>query len=167
MPANAVQTVAIFDASDETVEMLQGLLSSRGYRTVTGHVDHVKSGALDFAAFVTTHTPDAMIWDIAPPYDRNWNFFKLIRTSHLLDACALVLTTTHKQHLDALVGADTGAIEIVGKPYDLHTIVDAVSGSLERERSAGPGRVRLDRESRTDLSPRQALHTPVGTRRPC
>jgi DNA-binding response OmpR family regulator len=141
MPVNAVQTVAIFDASDETVEMLQGLLSNRGYRTVTGHVDHVKSGALDFTAFLTTHTPDAMIWDIAPPYDRNWNFFKLIRTINLLSECALVLTTTHKEHLDALVGADTGAIEIVGKPYDLRTIVDAVARSLDRGRRAGPHRV--------------------------
>jgi len=34
-----------------------------------------------------------------------------------------VLTTTHKQHLDALAGLDTGAIEIIGKPYDLGVIV--------------------------------------------
>jgi hypothetical protein len=30
-----------------------------------------------------------------------------------------------------LVGSDTGAIEIVGKPYDLKVIVDAVARGLE------------------------------------
>jgi hypothetical protein len=52
---------------------------------------------------------------IAPPYDRNWHFFKLLRSSALLAHSALVLTTTHKQHLDTLAGTETGAIEVVGK----------------------------------------------------
>jgi CheY-like chemotaxis protein len=132
-----VHTVAVFNASDDTVEMLQLMLSLRGYRALGGHVDDVKSGELDFIEFLTTHTPAAIIWDIAPPYDRNWAFFKLVRSLSPLEDCALVLTTTHKQHLDALVGHDSGAIEIVGKPYDLQLIVDAVARAILK-RSGGP-----------------------------
>jgi len=138
MSDSNVHTVAVFNASDDTVEMLQLMLSVRGYRALGGHVDDVKSGELDFVEFVTTHTPSAIIWDIAPPYDRNWNFFKLIRAVNFLEHCALVLTTTHKQHLDALVGHDSGAIEIVGKPYDLQLIVDAVARAMDVKRSGGP-----------------------------
>lgn len=118
--------------------MLTACLSERGYRALNGYADVVKSGELDFVAFMETQKPDAVIWDIAPPYDRHWNFFKLLRTSRLFDRCAIVLTTTHKQHLDELAGQDTGAIEIIGKPYDLELIVDAVVRALERRDSSGP-----------------------------
>jgi len=78
------------------------------------------------------------IWDIAPPYERNWNFFKLLRSARPLDHCHIVLTTTHKQHLDTLAGHDTGAIEIIGKPYDLQVIVDEMISGIERRRRPGP-----------------------------
>jgi CheY-like chemotaxis protein len=133
-----IQTVAIFNASDDTVELLKTLLAIRGYRTISGQVDQVKSGELDFVDFLTTHQPDVLIWDIAPPYDRNWNFFKMIRTLKPLDRCALVLTTTHKEHLDTLAGGDTGAIEIVGKPYDLDMIADSVTRSIEQRETTRP-----------------------------
>lgn len=131
MPAHVTQTVAVFNSSEDTVEMLKVLLSERGYRAVSGRADDVKSGELDFIAFLKTHKPDAIIWDIAPPYDRNWKFFQLLRSSNGLGNSPVVLTTTHKQHLDSLAGQDTGAIEIIGKPYDLQMIADAVSRALE------------------------------------
>ena len=130
-----IPTVAIFNASDDTVEMLKVLFTERGYRAVAAEVDNVKSGALDFIAFMGAQKPDAIVWDIAPPYDRNWSFFKLLRTADVLRNCHIVLTTTHKEHLDSLAGQDTGAIEIVGKPYDLQVIVDSVTRGLENRLS--------------------------------
>src|SRR4028118_1311694 len=117
MSEPTILTAAIFNASDDTVAMLKEILARRGFRAFGGHADDVKSGQLDFLEFLTTHKPDAIVWDIAPPYDRNWNFCQLIRAVVPMHGCGLVLTTTHKQHLDALAGQDTGAIEIVGKPY--------------------------------------------------
>ena len=138
MPNLPLQTVAIFNASDDTVEMLKALLGQRGYRAVDGRADDVKSGKVDFVRFMDEFKPDAIIWDIAPPYDRNWHFFQLLRTTRVVGGCSLVLTTTNKQQLDSLVGRDTGAIEIVGKPYDLQMIVDAVQRGIERADTAGP-----------------------------
>jgi DNA-binding NtrC family response regulator len=130
-------TVAVFNASDDTVEMLKALLSSRGYVAISGEVDKVKSGEVDFVAFLDGHRPDAIIWDIAPPYERNWHFYKLVRELRSLEQCAMVVTTTHLQHLRELTGDTVEAIEIVGKPYDLQAIVDAVERALEeRTRSA-------------------------------
>ena len=132
------KTVAIFNASNDIVELLKLLFSEQGWRAVSGHADDVKSGALDFMAFVETHQPDAIVWDIAPPYDRNWRFFKLLRSLRPLEACTLVVTTTHKRHLDNLAGQETGAFEILGKPYDIQLIVDAVLRDVGLQPKAGP-----------------------------
>jgi DNA-binding response OmpR family regulator len=132
MSPAVTHTVAVFNASDDTLAMLEALLSQRGYRAVVGEADQVKSGQVDFIDFLNKHRPDALIWDIAPPYDRNWNFFQLVRDLRTLAGCALVLTTTHKQHLDTLAGQDTRALEVIGKPYDLELIVDAVSQGIKR-----------------------------------
>ena len=148
MPTSAPHTVAIFDASADTLDMIATALSEEGYRPLEGAADVVKSGQMDFVAFLTEHKPDALIWDIAPPYDRNWHFFKLLRTSRLLDHCVIVLTTTNKQQLELLAGQDrdTGAIELVGKPYDIQAIVDAVTHGLQTRNSAGPRTVDYRRQ---------------------
>jgi DNA-binding response OmpR family regulator len=138
MPNGSIQTVMVFNASDDTVEMLKALLTHNGYRAVDGEVDRVKSGETNFIELIEKYEPAAIIWDITPPYDKNWNFFQLVRAARPLEGCAIVLTTTHKQHLDALIGRDSGAIEIVGKPYDLNIIVDAVSRSIGGKETAGP-----------------------------
>ncbi len=127
---NTAPTIAIFDASDDTVDLLVLALNEGGFRTVTGHLAEVKRGATDFLAFIAEHDPQAIIWDIAPPYDRNWVFFELLRASTALAGRGVVLTTTHKAHLDQMAGQDTGAIEIIGKPYDLDAIVEAVRRAL-------------------------------------
>jgi hypothetical protein len=50
----------------------------------------------------------------------------------------MVLTTTHKQNVGALAGQDTGAFEIIGKPYDLEAIVNAVMKGRERRDDVVP-----------------------------
>ena len=137
-PPRITRTIAVFNASDDTVNMLKDALTARGHMAIGGHVDNVKSGEVDFIQFMETHNPDGVIWDIAPPYDRNWRFFKLLRTTAPMDGCAVVLTTTNKKNLDALAGHDTGAIEIIGKPYDIELIVDSVERGIDKRRNEGP-----------------------------
>ncbi len=97
------------------------MLTQRGYRAVSGAVDRVKSGELDLIAFIEGEQPDAIIWDIAPPYDRNWSLFRLVRAAV---SCPIVVTTTNQARLAEIIGHDNNAIELVGKPYDLELIVE-------------------------------------------
>jgi hypothetical protein len=53
----------------------------------------------------------------------------MLRTTDAMRDRLVVLTTTHKGHLEELVGP-TDAIEIVGKPYDVNQVIGAVRRGL-------------------------------------
>jgi DNA-binding response OmpR family regulator len=128
--SETIHTVAVFNASEDTVDMLCGCLSLKGYRCINAHVAKVKRGEVDFIEFIQREQPRAIIWDISPPYDQNWAFFKLLRSSDAVRGIGIVVTTTHKLHLDKLAGQDTGAIEIVGKPFDLDRVTTAIDQAI-------------------------------------
>jgi DNA-binding response OmpR family regulator len=113
--------------------MLTMMLTQRGYRAVSGAVDRVKSGELDLIAFIEGEQPDAIIWDIAPPYDRNWSLFRLVRAAV---SCPIVVTTTNQARLAEIIGPDNNAIELVGKPYDLELIVERTERLLNQRESS-------------------------------
>ncbi len=125
--------IAVFNSSDDTVEMLRTALEAKGLHTVAGHIGELKKGELDFIAFVEHHRPAVIVYDISLPYDTNWNFLKLVRSSQPAQACRFILTTTNKPALDKLVG-ETEALEIIGKPYDLERVVAAVQAALGQAR---------------------------------
>ena len=132
-------TIAIFDASSDTVEMLTCLFSAAGMRAVTGPPNDVSAGRFDFVAYMAVHKPEAVIWDIPPPYDVNWGFFKLLRRIGPLQDRAIVLTTTNKPQVDALVSRDSARVEVLGKPYDPQDVLDAVKRAIEMQERAGSG----------------------------
>jgi DNA-binding response OmpR family regulator len=118
--------------------MLVDALTLRGHHAIGGSVDLVKSGQSDLVAFLDTYTPDAMIWDISPPYDWNWTFAKLVRSVLSTHHCGMLLTTTNTRQLDNAIGAESGVIEIVGKPYDIEAILDRVEAVMNGAGETGP-----------------------------
>jgi DNA-binding response OmpR family regulator len=125
--------VALFNASDDTVEMVQRMLDASGYSCLVGcHFADLKKGRVDFARYLDLHSPEVVIFDISPPYKENWLFFKTLRDGPAMQGRGLVLTTTNKARLDEAVGDDSKAFEIVGKPYDLDEIKFAIQAALKR-----------------------------------
>jgi CheY-like chemotaxis protein len=122
-------TVAIFNSSEDTVEMLRMTFEAAGFQTVAGHLPDIKRGQVDFVEFIAQHDPAAVVIDIPMPYADNWNFVRLLRDSDSMRGRPLVLTTTNKRALDEIAGP-TDTVEIVGKPYEPQALLEAVRKAM-------------------------------------
>lgn len=136
--APTTPVVALFNASDDTVEMVQRMLDTSGVHCLVNcRFADLRKGVVDFGGYLRLHKPDVVIFDISPPYEQNWAFFRTLRDDQEMNGRGLVLTTTNKDRLDEVVGEDSLAIEVVGKPYDVHQIMGAITSALARRRARG------------------------------
>jgi DNA-binding NtrC family response regulator len=129
--------VAVIDTNDDILDLVRQRLEDEGFAVVTERVAHLKDGRLDLAAFVEAHDPGVIVYDIAPPYEHNWAFLKVVQTSEPARGRPFVITTTNKAALERFVGP-TGAHEILGKPFDLDEVAAAVRRALG-PRTSTPG----------------------------
>lgn len=126
--------VAIFNTSDDLVEMLRVTFEQAGLVAVSGHVDDLRRGKLDLASFMRQHDPQVILYDIAPPYDQHWRFLRMIRESPEMRERQFVLTSSNATQVHEIVGTREPVYEIVGKPYDLEQITRAVKEASRARR---------------------------------
>ena len=118
------RTVAIINTSPDTVDLLKDLLERAGFIVVSTYTHDIRNGVIDLAGFLRTHQPAVILYDIAPPYERNWQFLQHLRRS-VLAAYRFVLTTTNPSRVDPLVGRDEQVYEVVDRDGDLDAILRA------------------------------------------
>ena len=75
-----------------------------GIVTVSGFTCQIRDGQIDFESFISQYNPDVIVYDIAPPYDANWNLFQHLSRMQAVSGHRFVLTTTNVAHVDKLVG---------------------------------------------------------------
>jgi DNA-binding response OmpR family regulator len=133
--------VALFNASDDTIDMIQRLLTAAdsGQTLIWCHFADLKKGIVNFDKYIAKHNPEIVIFDLSPPYDENWQYFKTMRDAKAMQRRGVVLTTTNKARLDEVLGEDSHALEVVGRTKDLREIgaaIKAETGKAETLRLA-------------------------------
>ena len=130
MGTHSKPLVAVLNTSADFTDLLTEVLDMEGYATVADYVPEFRKGKKDIIAFLNEHQPEVIVYDVALPYEENWQFFNYVRGAVDKD-CRFVLVTTNKKVLDGIVGAETNSLEIIGKPFDLDILLEAVRTSVE------------------------------------
>ena len=126
---DARQVAAIINTTPDTVDLLKDALERAGILVVSCYTYEVRDGKVDLDSFLRAHQPGVIVYDLAPPYDRNFAFLQHLRTT-LLSGYRFVLTTVNPKHVATLVGRDEKVYEVIGNDEDLSAIVQAVREAL-------------------------------------
>jgi CheY-like chemotaxis protein len=125
--------VGIFNTSQDTIDMLRELFEHKGFVAVAVFTNTVRDGKVDLDGWMHQHQPSVIVYDIAMPYEENWRLFQHIRNSPACKNVPFVLTTTNVAQVKRVAG-DAEILEIVGKPYDLEKLLDAVTNAASQHR---------------------------------
>ena len=123
--------VAVFNSSDDMVELLRMMLESNGFVVVSGHIADLRRAKLDLEAFVKQNRPAAVVYDLVPPYDAQWAFLDHLREVSPLRQIPFVITSTNAKMARELAGRSERVIEVLGRPFDMDELLVAVRRAVE------------------------------------
>lgn len=126
MAQQETPVVAVINSTPDIVEMLRLAIQQAGFVVITALTHEVRDGHVNIEQFITQHQPRVIVYDIAPPYDANWQLFQHLAGMPALQGRQFVLTSTNARHVERIAAPQQHVYEVVGKPIDLDEVVKAV-----------------------------------------
>src|SRR3989442_2486282 len=112
MPSPTTRSlVAIFNSRAEFIDALREALDREGLPTATALLAEIQDGTLDLVAFLEAHDPKGIVYDLPRPFEKHWNFLRLLKQTDGLRKKTWILTTTDKEALDSPAGT-AGGVQI-------------------------------------------------------
>jgi len=122
-------TLLLLNSHGDTVELLNDWFGALGALVHHARCLDLCARLDDAKKLVETIRPDAVLFDLAVPYDRNWTCFQRLEQTGLFGAIPIVLTTPNRRALDQIVGPKD-AFEILGTPHDLWKLQDLIQARI-------------------------------------
>jgi DNA-binding response OmpR family regulator len=111
------------------LEYIQLALEDAGYAVVVA-----TDGAAALEA-VGRHQPGLILLDMRMPAMNGWEFAEAYRRGHSQPAPILMMTAGHDASAKA---AEIGAVEWLGKPFDVDQLLDAVGRLVDPPATSSP-----------------------------
>lgn len=123
---NRPVTVAIVNTSPDTIDLLRMPLERAGFVVVSCFTYDIRDGKIDFDAFMRTHRPAVIAYDVSVPYVKNFRLYEHVRAMPSVRESRFVLTSTNAPVVQKLAGRDEKVYEVVDKAENLDRIIRAV-----------------------------------------
>src|SRR5690348_15775249 len=68
--------VAVINSNDDILDVITAALTDEGYSAAAGHARFFRLGQASLDQFIAAHDPQVILWDIAPPFVVNWQYFQ-------------------------------------------------------------------------------------------
>jgi len=122
--------VAVINSTPDIVDILRIAIEQAGLVVVSALTFEIREGAIDIDHFIRQHEPRVIVYDISPPYEANWNLFLHMTAMPVMDGREFVVTSTNAGQVERLAGPQHRVYEIIGKPFDLGQVVQAVKEAV-------------------------------------
>jgi CheY-like chemotaxis protein len=123
---NKLGLIAIFNSNPDAIEMLTSALTTAGFDVVSAAINELRDQDSVREHFLETHNPAVIVFDVAPPYGANWRLLDKLRAMPPAADIRFVVTSVNPQRAEELSRGEYQIYEVVGKPYDLGRITQAV-----------------------------------------
>jgi DNA-binding response OmpR family regulator len=117
--------VQLFHSNPDVLAPLARLLESAGFDVVSALIPGVHHRYCGADTMMTQQDPAVVVYDIGPPYEKNWAMFERLRATSMRNR-RFVITSVNPQQVKQLAGRDDRIYEVVDRPFDLDNIVQAV-----------------------------------------
>ena len=126
------------DDDQEILDVLQGLLTMKGYEVVTA------PDGMSAIASVSKYKPDLMILDVSMPRMSGFQTCQAIRRTKGYESIPVIFLTAKKADADKKYGARIGADVYLTKPYNQNELLHVVAKLLHERARPDVERERLD-----------------------
>src|SRR4051812_15323152 len=109
---DAPPVAAVINSTDDIVDMLRIALEHAGLTVVSALTHEIRDGHVDVERFVKQHDPRVILYDIAPPYEANWNLFQHVALMPVMAGRQFIITSTNARQVEGLAGPQEHVYEI-------------------------------------------------------
>jgi CheY-like chemotaxis protein len=130
-------TLLLLNGHADTIQLLADWFGALGATVHHGHTLDLCTDTETGRRMIETVRPKVILFDLAVPYERNWQCLQRLQAMGMFGAIPVVLTTVNARALERLVGP-TEAFEVIGTPHDLWQLQDLVEWRISGKRSEAP-----------------------------
>src|SRR5688572_895576 len=120
------ETVAVINSTPDAVEMLRDAFDGAGYTVVSCFTHDIRDGKIDLDSFMRQHRPRVIVYDLAPPYERNFRLFEHVRSMSACKDAHFIITSMNPPRVEGMVGRDQQVYEVVDRADALNRLIQAV-----------------------------------------
>jgi len=119
--------ILIIDDSNTNVVLLQAILQSKGYHTMTA------GGVKEAYTVIGKQMPDLILLDLLMPEISGFDFLAEVRSREEMKNVPVIVVSALTDDIYVKKTMELGAVEFIKKPIDIQSMVHIVETTLKAE----------------------------------